>query len=124
MSEIVITSVLDEALKQVSERVAKKLTEGKRLTDTEVIVLLLDMINKRIASMEEGLNKRIDDLDSKLSQRIDATNQCIDDLRDELIELRKDVRVLQQEISSIKSDVIELMKRKLFPEQESTEGSS
>jgi CII-binding regulator of phage lambda lysogenization HflD len=95
MTEAVITSVLEEALRQASERIARKLTEGKRLTDTEVIILLLDQMNKRMEIMNESLNKRIDD-----------TNKRIDDLRD-------DVKLLRQEMSSIKSDIINLLKERL-----------
>jgi peptidoglycan hydrolase CwlO-like protein len=95
MTEAVITSVLEEALRQASERIARKLTEGKRLTDTEVIILLLDQMNKRMEIMNESLNKRIDD-----------TNKRIDDLRD-------DVKLLRQEVSSIKSDIINLLKERL-----------
>ena len=78
MAEVVFSSVLEEALKQVSDRVAKKLAEGKKLSDTEVIILLLDLMNKRmdemsrrIGDMNLNINKRIDDLYAKLSQRID-----------------------------------------------------
>ncbi|MCD6348125.1 MAG: hypothetical protein J7L91_00670, partial [Candidatus Korarchaeota archaeon] len=106
MSEVIISSVLEEAFKQVSERVARKLTEGKKLTDTEVIVLLLDLMNRRINDMNVSLNqriddtnKRIDDLNTSLNQRIDDTsanlmakmeeldkrlNQRIDDLNTSL----------------------------------------
>jgi len=102
MVETVVTSVLEEALRQASERIAKKITEGKRLTSIDVIILLLDQINKRI----DDTNKRIDDLNTSLNKRIDDTNKRIDDLRD-------DVKLLRQEISSIKSDVINLLKERL-----------
>jgi seryl-tRNA synthetase len=99
MTEAVITSVLEEALRQASERIARKLTEGKRLTDTEVIILLLDQMNKRMEIMNESLNKRIDDLSASLNKRID--------------DLKEDVKLLRQEVSSIKSDVINLLKERL-----------
>ena len=102
MTEAIITSVLEEALKQASERIARKLTEGKRLTDTEVIILLLDQMNRRMEIMNESLNRRIDDT----NRRIDDTNKRIDDLKEE-------VRLLKQEVSSIKSDIINLLKEKL-----------
>jgi len=50
-----------------------------------MIMLLLAMLNDRIKLMEDSMNKRIDDL------------------RVEVTELRKYVRTLQDEISSIKS---------------------
>jgi peptidoglycan hydrolase CwlO-like protein len=102
VTEAIITSVLEEALKQASERIARKLTEGKRLTDTEVIILLLDQMNRRMEIMNESLNRRIDDT----NRRIDDTNKRIDDLKE-------DVRLLRQEVSSIKSDIINLLKEKL-----------
>jgi septal ring factor EnvC (AmiA/AmiB activator) len=102
MVETVITSVLEEALRQASERIAKKITEGKRLTSIDVIILLLDQINKRT----DDTNKRIDDLNTSLNKRIDDTNRRIDDLRD-------DVKLLRQEVSSIKSDIINLLKERL-----------
>jgi chromosome segregation ATPase len=120
MVEAVVTSVLEEALRQASERIAKKITEGKKLTSTDVIILLLDQMNKRI----DDTNKRIDDLNTSLNKRIDDTNKRIDDLNTSLNkriddtnkridEIKEDLRLLHQEISSIKSDIIALMREKL-----------
>jgi archaellum component FlaC len=113
MVEAVVTSVLEEALKQASERIAKKITEGKKLTSTDVIILLLDQMNKRIDDtnkriddLSASLNKRIDDLNTSLNKRIDDTNKRID-------EIKEDLRSLHQEVSSIRSDVIALMREKL-----------
>jgi ABC-type transporter Mla subunit MlaD len=102
MVEAVVTSVLEEALRQASERIAKKITEGKKLTSTDVIILLLDQMNKRI----DDTNRRIDDLNTSLNKRIDDTNKRID-------EIKEDLRLLHQEVSSIKSDIIALMREKL-----------
>ena len=115
-----MTSVLEEALRQASERIAKKITEGKKLTSTDVIILLLDQMNKRI----DDTNKRIDDLSASLYKRIDDTNRRIDDLNTSLNkriddtnkridEIKEDLRSLHQEVSSIKSDIIALMREKL-----------
>jgi hypothetical protein len=45
MAEAVALPVLGEVVRQVSERIARKLMEGKKPTDTDVIVLLLDQMN-------------------------------------------------------------------------------
>jgi DNA anti-recombination protein RmuC len=117
MVEAVMTSVLEEALRQASERIAKKITEGKRLTSTDVIILLLDQMNKRMEIMNESFNKRIDDLSASLNKRIDDTNKRIDDLNTSLNkridDIKEDLRSLHQEVSSIKSDVIALMRERL-----------
>jgi DNA anti-recombination protein RmuC len=116
----VVTSVLEEALRQASERIAKKITEGKRLTSIDVIILLLDQMNKRMEVMNESLNrriddtnKRIDDLNTSLNKRIDDTNKRIDDTNKRIDDIKEDLRLLHQEVSSIKSDVIALMREKL-----------
>ena len=113
MVEAVVTSVLEEALRQASERIAKKITEGKKLTSTDVIILLLDQTNKGI----DDTNKRIDDLSASLNKRIDDTNKRIDDLNTSLNkridEIKEDLKLLHQEVSSIKSDIIALMREKL-----------
>jgi len=118
MVEAVVTSVLEEALRQASERIAKKITEGKRLTSTDVIILL-DQMNKRMEAMNESLNKRIDDLSASLNKRIDDTNRRIDDLNNSLNkriddtnkrideinkridEIKEDLKLLHQEVSRI-----------------------
>jgi DNA anti-recombination protein RmuC len=124
MVEAVVTSVLEEALRQASERIAKKITEGKKLTSTDVIILLLDQMNKRIDDtnkriddLSASLNKRIDDLNTSLNKRIDdlsaSLNKRIDDTNKRIDEIKEDLRSLHQEVSSIKSDVIALMREKL-----------
>jgi hypothetical protein len=64
MAETLTISVLEEAMKLFSEKIARKLAEGRRITDTEVIILLLDQMNKRmdIDIMNESLNRRIEEL--------------------------------------------------------------
>jgi len=79
MAEAVALPVLGEVLRQVSERIAKKLMEGKKLTDTDVILLLdqmnrtLDQMSRRIDDLGDSLNKRMDDVRDSLGKRIDET---------------------------------------------------
>jgi predicted nucleic acid-binding Zn-ribbon protein len=124
MVEAVALPVLGEVLRQVSERIAKKLMEGKKLTDTEVIILLLDQMNRaldqmsrRIDDLGDSLNKRIDDVRDSLGKRIDETNKRIDDTNAKMEtvhqDLKNDIRLLYQEVSSVKSVVINLLKEML-----------
>jgi ABC-type transporter Mla subunit MlaD len=124
MVEAVALPVLGEVLRQVSERIARKLMEGKKLTDTEVIILLLDQMNraldqmsKRIDDLGDSLNKRIDDVRDSLGKRIDETNKRIDDTNAKMEtvhqDLKNDIRLLYQEVSSVKSVVINLLKEML-----------
>ncbi len=106
MVETLTISVLEEALKVFSEKIAKKLAEGKRITDTEVIILLLDQMNKRMDIMNESLNKRIDDTNKRIDELRDDINRRIDGLKE-------DVRLIHQAVSSIKSDVINVLKERI-----------
>jgi len=121
MVEAVALPVLGEVLRRVSERIAKKLMEGKKLTDTQVIILLSDQINRaldqvsrRIDGLGDSLNKRIDDVRDSLGKRIDETNKRIDDTNAKMEtvrqDLKNDIRLLYQEVSSVKSVVINLLK--------------
>ena len=124
MAEAVALPVLGEVLRQVSERIAKKLMEGKKLTDTEVIILLLDQMNgsldqvsRRIDYLGDSLNKRIDDVRDSLGKRIDETNKRINDTNAKMEtvhqDLKNNISLLYQEVSSVKSVVISLLKEML-----------
>ena len=124
MVEAAALPVLGEVLRQVSERIAKKLVEGKKLTDTEVIILLLDQMNgsldqmgRRIDDLGDSLNKRVDDVRDSLGKRIGETNKRIDDTNAKMEtvrqDLKNDIRLLYQEVSSVKSVVINLLKEML-----------
>jgi ElaB/YqjD/DUF883 family membrane-anchored ribosome-binding protein len=99
MAEAVALPVLGEVLRQVSERIAKKLMEGKKLTDTEVIILLLDQMNRvldqmgrRIDYLGDSLNKRIDDVRDSLDKRIDETNKRINDTNAKMETVHQDLK--------------------------------
>ena len=96
MVEAVALPVLGEVLKQVSERIAKKLMEGKKLTDTDVIILLLDQMNRAL----DQVSRRIDDVRDSLGKRIDETNKRIDDANAKMEtvhqDLKNDIRLLYQ----------------------------
>ena len=106
MVEAVAVPVLGEVLRQVPGRIAKKLVEGKKLTDTEVIILLLDQMSRRIDDLRDSLGKRIDET----NKRIDDTNARMENIHRDL---KNDIRMLYQEVSSVKSAVIDLLKVRL-----------
>ena len=157
VAESLLASVLEEAVK----RIAKKVASGKRLSDSEVMILLLDQMNRR---MEEGfkavdirfnnleknfnnrldelkayvdtrfndlernfntrldslkdyvdgrlseMSKRIDDLNKTLNARIDTLNKVLSARIDDLSKM---VHALSIEVSSIKTDIIKLLKEKI-----------
>ena len=116
MVSSVIGAVLDEAVK----RIAKKVAEGKRLSDSEVMILILEQINRRIEVGFNNVDKRFEDLKEYVDRRFDDINRRFedinkrfDDVNKRIDDLNTTVRVLVKEVSSIKSDVIVLLKERL-----------
>ena len=150
MSGTVAESLLASVLEEDVKRIAKKVASGKRLSDSEVMILLLDQMNRRV---EEGfkavdirfndlernfntrldslkdyvdgrlseMSKRIDDLNRALNARIDTLNKTlsarVEDLNKVLSaridDLSKMVHALSIEVSSIKTDIIKLLKERI-----------
>jgi len=150
VAESLLASVLEEAVK----RIARKVASGKRLSDSEVMILLLDQMNRRMeerfdaleknfntrldslkdyvdtrfSNMERNFNtrldslkdyvdgrlnemsKRIDDLNKTLNARIDTLNKTLSARIDDLSKM---VHALSIEVSSIKTDVIKLLKERI-----------
>ena len=132
IAESLLATVLEEAVK----RIAKKVASGKKLSDSEVMILLLDQMNRRIeerfravdsrlSDIEKSFNLRLDSLKdyvdgrlSEMSKRIEDLsknlNARIDDLSKSLNaridDLSKAVHALSVEVSSIKTDIIKLLK--------------
>ncbi|RLG51974.1 MAG: hypothetical protein DRN99_08015, partial [Thermoproteota archaeon] len=80
--------IVETALAKAIERISKKVEKGKKLTDTEVVILLLDGLYKLLNSTGRELaakvdltNKRIDDV----NKRIDKMDERIEGLRRELV---------------------------------------
>ncbi|MCD6510428.1 MAG: apolipoprotein A1/A4/E family protein [Thermoprotei archaeon] len=146
-AETILATVLKEAI----ERIAKKIAAGKKLSDSEVVILLLDQMNRRMEerfnALENNFNSRLDslrdyvdtrfnDLEKNFNTRLDALkdyvdgrlsemsrriddlsktlNARIDDINKNLSarieDLSANIRVLTAEVSSIKSDVIKILK--------------
>jgi len=150
VTESLLATVLEEAVK----RIARKVASGKRLSDSEVMILLLDQMNRRMEerfnALENNLNsrlsslkdyvdsrfndlernfnsrldslkdyvdgrlsemsKRIDDLNKTLNARIDTLNKTLSARIDDL---SKVVHALSIEVSSIKTDIIKLLKERI-----------
>ena len=80
------SKIVEVALAKAIERISRKIEKGKKLTDTEVIILLLDGVYRQIDSTRRELtakidltNKRVDDL----SRKLEETNKRLEDWRKE-----------------------------------------
>ena len=117
VAESLLASVLEEAVK----RIAKKVASGKRLSDSEVMILLLDQMNRRMEerfdALEKNFNSRLDGLKDYVDGRLSEMSKRIDDLNKTLNaridDLSKMVHALSIEVSSIKTDIIKLLKERI-----------
>lgn len=145
IAESLLITVLGEAVK----RIAKKVATGKKLTDSEVMILLLDQMNRRIEErfnlietrldgiernfnsrftnleesfnlrfndMEKRFNTRLDDLEKSFNTRLDSLKDYVDGRLNEMSkridDLSRSIHTLNVEVSSIKTDIIKLLKEK------------
>ena len=67
----------------------------------------------KIDDLSASLNKRIDDTNRRIDDLNNSLNKRIDDMNKRIDEIKEDLKSLHQEVSSIKSDVIALMREKL-----------
>jgi len=123
IAESLLITVLGEDIK----RIAKKVATGKKLTDSEVMILLLDQMNRRIeerfnlietrlGDMEKRFNTRLDDLEKSFNARLDSLKDYVDGRLDEMSkridDLSRSIHTLNVEVSSIKTDIIKLLEEK------------
>ena len=159
MNSVVVPSIISAVLEEAVKRIAKKVAEGKRLSDSEVMILILDQVNKRIEvgfsdidkrfsdvdkrfsdinrrfedvdkrfeDLKEYVDRRFSDIDKRFSdidkrfsdidRRFDDLKEYVDkrfdDVNRRIDDLNATVRMLVKEVSSIKSDVIALLKERL-----------
>lgn len=134
----VISTLIDTVVKEAFERIVNKIREGKKLSDAEVLLLVISQMRKE----QESIAKTLEDFKNDTNRRFNEVDKKIDDLKnyvdkrfehvyEEIRELRsyvekrfeqvdkrfesieEEVKFLRREISSIKSDIINLLKEKI-----------
>ena len=125
---MVFEQVAAKALEEALARIVRKAAEGKRLSDSEVALLVMGLMLRRLddlkayvdkgfADLKEYVDKRVDDLKSYVDGRFASVEKRIDDLRGYAdgrfngVEGRLDT--LYSEVSSIKTDIIKMMRELL-----------
>ncbi len=117
VAEAMLSRVLDEAV----NRIARKVAEGKKLSDQEIVILYLDIImksnekrfeaiDKRFEDLKEYVDKRINDLKDYVDKRFEAVDKRLDTLDKRIDSLERRVELVYNEVSSIKTDIIKMMK--------------
>jgi len=111
---VVAEAVLSRVLEENVNRIARKVAEGKKLSDQEIVILYLDIIMRSNERRFEAINKRLDDLKEYVDKRFEAVDKRLDDLKDYVDKrfesLERRVELVYNEVSSIKTDIIKMMK--------------
>ena len=118
---VVAEAMLSRVLEEAVNRIARKVAEGKKLSDQEIVILYLDIImrsnerrfeaiDKRFNDLKEYVDKRINDLKDYVDKRIEAVDKRLDSIEKRIDSLERRVELVYSEVSSIKTDIIKMMK--------------
>jgi len=143
---VVAEAILSRVLEEAVNRIARKVAEGKKLSDQEIVILYLDIImrsndkrfeaiekrfetiEKRFNDLKDYVDMRINDLKDYLDKRIEAVDKRFDSLEMRISDLKgyvdkrfeavdkrfesleRRVDLVYSEVSSIKTDIIRIMK--------------
>jgi archaellum component FlaC len=118
---VVAEAMLSRVLEEAVNRIARKVAEGKKLSDQEIVILYLDIImrsnerrfeaiDKRFNDLKEYVDKRINDLKDYVDKRFEAVDKRLDSIEKRIDSLERRVELVYNEVSSIKTDIIKMMK--------------
>ena len=132
---VVAEAMLSRVLEEAVNRIARKVAESKKLSDQEIVMLYLDIImrsnekrfndlreytDRKFESIDrrfEAIDKRFDDLKEYVDKRFESLEKRIEDLKgyvDKRLEsLERRVELVYNEVSSIKTDIIKMMKENM-----------
>ncbi|RLG49301.1 MAG: hypothetical protein DRN96_09830 [Thermoproteota archaeon] len=72
-----LPTLLDIAVREAVERILAEVREGKKLTDSEVTLLLVGELARRVDELRDSLNRRIDELKDGLNRRVDDSRDMV-----------------------------------------------
>jgi len=98
-----------KALGEAVSRIAKKVSEGKRLSDREVVVLVMSLMMRRFEDFKAYVDGRF----NTVEKRMDGLERKMDGLERKMESLEKRIDVVYGEVSSIKTDIVKMMKELL-----------
>ena len=133
-----ISTLIDTVVKEAFERIVNKIREGKKLSDAEVLLLVIiqmrkeqESIAKTLEDFKNDTNRRFNEIDKKFDDLKNYVDKRFEHVYEEIRELRsyvekrfeqvdkrfesieEEIKFLRREISSIKSDIINLLKEKI-----------
>ena len=132
---VVFEQVAARALEEAVSRIVRKAAEGKRLSDSEVALLVMSLMLRRLDDLKVYVDRRAEDLKSYVDARLDDLKAYVDrrvedlkayvDAKFNAVEKRLDgiegrlsavegrLDTLYSEVSSIKTEIIKMMRELL-----------
>ncbi len=119
-----ISMLFDAVVKEALETIVKKIREGKKLSDAEVLLLVVsqmrkeqELIIKMFEEFKNDVNRRLDEFKNDVNKRFDEFKGYVEKrferIESEIGDLKDEIKFLRQEVMSIKSDIINLLKEKI-----------
>jgi hypothetical protein len=117
--------MLSRVLEEAVGRIARKVAEGKKLSDQEIVILYLDIImrsnerrfndlkeyvDRRFNDLKEYVDRRFNDLKGYVDKGFEAVDKRFESLEKRIDSLERRVELVYNEVSSIKTDIIKMMK--------------
>jgi chromosome segregation ATPase len=141
---VVVEQLVSRALEEAVSRIVEKVSEGKKLSDREVTVLVMSLMVRRFDDLKEyvdgwfnSIERRIDGLERRMEsverrvgsveKRVESVEKRIEGLENRVEGLERGVgslekrieglenrlNVVHSEVSSIKTDIIKMMRELL-----------
>jgi archaellum component FlaC len=128
---IAAEQVILKALEEAVARIARKAAEGKKLSDKEVSVLMMSTMMRRLEDFDRRLDDlkayvdkgfsdlkgymdgRMNDFKAYVDMRFDAVEKRMEGLERRMEGLEGRLNVVHSEVSSIKTDIIKMMRELL-----------
>ena len=111
---VVAEAMLSRVLEEAVGRIARKVAEGKKLSDQEIVILYLDIImrsnERRFNDLKEYVDRRFNDLKGYVDKGFEAVDKRFESLEKRIDSLERRVELVYNEVSSIKTDIIKMMK--------------
>jgi hypothetical protein len=128
---VAVEQVVLKALEEAVARIAKRVAQGKKLSEKEASVLMMSMMMRRMEDFGRGLDdlkayvdkgfgdlkgyvdRRFEDFKAYVDGRFDAVEKRMEGLERRLDVVEGRLNVVHSEVSSIKTDIIKMMRELL-----------
>jgi phage-related protein len=114
---VVVEQLVSRALEEAVSRIVRKVSEGKKLSDREVAVLVMSLIVRRFDDLKEYVDERFNDMRGYVDKGFEDFKTYVDgrfnSVESRIEGLENRLNMVHSEVSSIKTDIIKIMRELL-----------